>query len=390
MTVLGRANASSPASPRYLVAHLPGTTRAFIPGMATAQIRKPSVKHTAVNAAVARALAPAAKKALPAKPPAVVAKAAAKPVDNTPAKGKANPRVDKIDKSPVNKTSEVATTAPASKRLPAKSVELKGPTVSAGPTAKTLAEETSDRKKPKRVTKSAADAMAEKRRQYAEQFFPYIEKVARRLARRLPAHVEIDDLVSSGVIGLMEAAERFDPNRVDRFEAFAEFRIRGAMLDDLRSRDTLSRDMRRLSNELREATRKLESQLGRTPDQEELAAKLGVKVDELYARQQKLSGSSVVGIDDAGPDFLERTCDESSPDPFELTSHRETLGRLVEGIGGLPDKMQQVISLYYIENLNLKEIGTVLGVTESRVCQIHGEATRRLRETLTDLDEAAA
>src|SRR5881397_2132657 len=104
-----------------------------------------------------------------------------------------------------------------------------------------------------------------RRNEYAAKFFPYIEKVARRLARRLPAHVEIDDLISSGVIGLMEAAERFDPKRVDRFEAFAEFRIRGAMLDDLRARDTLSRDMRRLSNELREATRKLESQLGRTP-----------------------------------------------------------------------------------------------------------------------------
>src|SRR6185369_6987240 len=114
-------------------------------------------------------------------------------------------------------------------------------------------------------------------------------------------------------------------------------------LDDLRSRDTLSRDMRRLSNELRDATRRLESQLGRTPDQEEIARRLGVGVDELYARQQKLSGSSVVGIED------------------------------------LPEKMQQVLSLYYCDNLNLKEIGTVLGVTESRVCQIHGEATKRLR-----------
>jgi len=153
-----------------------------------------------------------------------------------------------------------------------------------------------------------------RRNQYAAKFFPYIEKVARRLARRLPAHVEIDDLISSGVIGLMEAAERFDPERVDRFEAFAEFRIRGAMLDDLRSRDTLSRDMRRLSNELRDATRRLEAQLGRTPDHEEIAKRLGVGVDELYARQQKLSGSSVVGIDDAGPDLLERTGDQSADD----------------------------------------------------------------------------
>ncbi len=242
----------------------------------------------------------------------------------------------------------------------------------------------------KAARKPSRKSMADKRREYAAKFFPYIEKVARRLARRLPAHVEIDDLISSGVIGLMEAADRFDPKRVDRFEAFAEFRIRGAMLDDLRSRDTLSRDMRRLSNELREATRKLEAQLGRTPDQQEIAESMGVDVEELYARQQKLSGSSVVGIDDAGPDFLERTSDDSAPDPFEITSHRETLARLVASIDDLPEKMQQVLSLYYCENLNLKEIGNVLGVTESRVCQIHGEATKKLRERLGELEETVA
>lgn len=236
---------------------------------------------------------------------------------------------------------------------------------------------------------SKGDLIA-RRNEYAAKFFPYIEKVARRLARRLPAHVEIDDLISSGVIGLMEAAERFDPSRVDRFEAFAEFRIRGAMLDDLRSRDTLSRDMRRLSNELRDATRRLEAQLGRTPDQEEIAKRLGVGVDELYARQQKLSGSSVVGIDDAGPDLLERTGDQTAIDPFEQASKHELTGRLVAGIGHLPEKMQQVLSLYYCENLNLKEIGAVLGVTESRVCQIHGEATRRLRDSLSEISSEAA
>lgn len=246
------------------------------------------------------------------------------------------------------------------------------------------------RRKARRARKPTARQIAGRRREYATKFFPYIQKVARRLARRLPSHVEIDDLVSSGVIGVMEAAERFDPKRVDRFEAFAEFRIRGAMLDDLRSRDTLSRDMRRLSNELREATRKLEGQLGRAPDQGELAQTLGVGVDELYARQQKLTGSSVVGIDDAGPDFLERNADETAPDPFEVTAHRETLARLVTSIDDLPEKMQQVLSLYYCENLNLKEIGRVLGVTESRVCQIHGEATRRLRETLGGFEDSAA
>jgi RNA polymerase sigma factor for flagellar operon FliA len=242
----------------------------------------------------------------------------------------------------------------------------------------------------KTAKKGAKKDLVTRRNEYAAKFFPYIEKVARRLARRLPAHVEIDDLISSGVIGLMEAAERFDPTRVDRFEAFAEFRIRGAMLDDLRSRDTLSRDMRRLSNELRDATRRLEAQLGRTPDHEEIAKRLGVGVEELYARQQKLSGSSVVGIDDAGPDLLERTGDSSADDPFETASRREMLDRLVAGIGQLPEKMQQVLSLYYCDNLNLKEIGSVLGVTESRVCQIHGEATRRLRDSLGDLAAEAA
>jgi RNA polymerase sigma factor for flagellar operon FliA len=257
------------------------------------------------------------------------------------------------------------------------------------PTAK--AKRKTHRSPPKKVSKRDAqkDLLA-RRNAYAAKFFPYIEKVARRLARRLPAHVEIDDLISSGVIGLMEAAERFDPERVDRFEAFAEFRIRGAMLDDLRSRDTLSRDMRRLSNELRDATRKLEAQLGRTPDHEEVAKRLGVGVDELYARQQKLSGSSVVGIDDAGPDLLERTGDQSAEDPFEIASRREMMQRLVSGIGDLPEKMQQVLSLYYCDNLNLKEIGAVLGVTESRVCQIHGEATRRLRDNLGELAAEAA
>ena len=274
-----------------------------------------------------------------------------------------------------------------SKQAPSKAVKPTAEKSAEKMTASSMAATKSSAKGKK---PSKAEQLA-RRNQYAAKFFPYIEKVARRLARRLPAHVEIDDLISSGVIGLIEAAERFDPERVDRFEAFAEFRIRGAMLDDLRSRDTLSRDMRRLSNELREATRKLESQLGRSPDQEEIAKRLGVGVEELYARQQKLSGSSVVGIDDAGPDLLERTGDQTAADPFEQTSRHEMTERLVAGIGHLPEKMQQVLSLYYSENLNLKEIGAVLGVTESRVCQIHGEATKRLRDSLSDLaGEAAA
>jgi len=225
--------------------------------------------------------------------------------------------------------------------MPATTKRKKAATAVAAPVSSVSTTTTTTTATPaKKVSKKELLA---RRNEYAAKFFPYIEKVARRLARRLPAHVEIDDLISSGVIGLMEAAERFDPKRVDRFEAFAEFRIRGAMLDDLRSRDTLSRDMRRLSNELRDATRRLEAQLGRTPEQEEIAKRLGVNVDELYARQQKLSGSSVVGIDDAGPDLLERTGDQTAVDPFEQASRREMMERMISGVEDLPEKMQQVL-----------------------------------------------
>jgi RNA polymerase sigma factor for flagellar operon FliA len=220
---------------------------------------------------------------------------------------------------------------------------------------------------------SKANAVA-RRNEYAAKFLPFVKKVARRLARRLPAHVDLDDLISAGVIGLMEAAERFDPSRVDRFEAFAEFRIRGAMLDDLRWRDPLSRDMRRLSNGLREASRQLEAELCRTPDHDEIADRLGVGIQKLYANQQKLSGSSVVGIDDAWPDLLEKTPDASAEDPFEVVARREMTKETLAAIQTLPARTQRVLWLYFWGDMTQQEIADVIGVTESRVCQI-------LRET---------
>jgi RNA polymerase sigma factor FliA len=230
---------------------------------------------------------------------------------------------------------------------------------------------------------SGPDAAALARRnEYATKYFPFVEKVARRLARRLPAHVEIDDLISAGVIGLMEAAERFDPSRVDRFEAFAEFRILGAMLDDIRSSDTLSRDMRRLSNVLRDATRRLEIELGRAPDHGEIAAHLGLDLDALYKRQQKLSGSSVVGIDDAGPDLLERTPDTLTDDPFDAAARRELLGHLVAALATLPPRHAHVLLRYYVRDELLTEIAADLRVTDSRVCQIAREAIRMMPDDL--------
>ena len=221
-----------------------------------------------------------------------------------------------------------------------------------------------------------------RRNAYATQYIGCVDKVAKRLARKIPKHVEMDDLVSAGMLGLIEAAERFDPSRGERFESFAEFRIRGAMLDELRARDSLSRDMRRVSKELRRASAEVASQLGRSPEEAEVAAHMGISIDEMHARQAKLTGSSVVGYDEADPSFLDHAADEACEDPCDQAARRELFANMIEHIEALPQKMQQVLALYYCESLNLKEIGHVLGVTESRVCQIHREATLRLRASL--------
>ena len=237
------------------------------------------------------------------------------------------------------------------------------------------------------TTKSAARRGAQalaRRNSLATQHVGLVEKVAKRLARKLPRHVRMDELISAGMLGLLDASERFDPKRNDRFESFAEFRIRGAMLDDLRARDSLSRDMRRICNELSDATAALANQLGRAPSEGEVADSMGITVEEMRARQGKLSGQSVVGFDDADPAFMDRVADDGAASPYDLTAKRELFGQLVDHIEGLPERMQQVLSLYYCEDLNLKEIAAVLGVTESRICQIHTEATRRLRGSLGD------
>jgi RNA polymerase sigma factor for flagellar operon FliA len=243
----------------------------------------------------------------------------------------------------------------------------------------------------KNPCRKLAPAIA-RRNAYATKHHALVGKIARRMARKLPSYVEMDDLISAGMMGLLDAADRFDPDRGEKFEAFAEFRIRGAMLDALRARDSLSRDMRRISTALKKANADLANQLGREPSEVEVAAHLGVSIEEVRTRQAKLSGWSVVGFDDAGPAFLEQTTDERAASPCDVAAERELFGQMIDHIEKLPPKMQQVLSLYYCEDLNLKEIGHVLGVTESRVCQLHGEATKLLRASLGEsfYEEVAA
>ena len=235
-------------------------------------------------------------------------------------------------------------------------------------------------------------ATLERRDAYVTRYYPCVEKVAKILARRLPASTDIGDLISAGALGLIEAAQRFDPSRGESFEAFARIRIRGAMLDDIRVRDTMSRDMRRALRAIGSSTAILTQRLGRAPSEHELAQHLGISLDDLRARRAHLSGARVLGLDDVRPDLLERVADERADDPQELVARRELLDQLAADIAALPARMQQVLSLYYKENLSLREIGVVLRVTECRVCQIHGEATKRLREARReagDFQEAA-
>jgi RNA polymerase sigma factor FliA len=235
-----------------------------------------------------------------------------------------------------------------------------------------------------RRPKAKPPSLLQRRNEYVTRYYYCVEKVARRLVRRLPPSTDLSDLISAGAVGLIEAAERYDPSRGDSFEAFAQLRIRGAMLDDIRVRDTMSRDMRRTWRAFNRATNVLTQQLSRKPTEEELADHVGISVEQFRERRAQLSGACVIGLDDAGEDFLDRTADTAALDPQELAARRQFLSRLSDNIGALPQRMQQVLSLYYLEDLSLKEIGVVLGVTECRICQIHREAANRLRAAQGD------
>ena len=209
-----------------------------------------------------------------------------------------------------------------------------------------------------------------------------VERIARRMGGHLPAHVRLDDLVSAGRLGLLDAAERFDPKYGATFPTFAGQRIRGAILDDIRDRDSLSRDMRALSNRIAAAERTLTGRLARAPTEAETAAALGVSVAELQAWHAKLSWRAegdAVGFDDAAPDFLDRYAPDDAPTPLDAAEAVELRDHLEAAIAKLPERMQLALSMVYGEQLTQREASVVLGVTESRVCQMLAEAMAGLR-----------
>ncbi len=222
----------------------------------------------------------------------------------------------------------------------------------------------------------------------AVRYVPFVRRIVTRLARRLPAHVSLDDLVSAGVVGLLEAVQRFDPAIEQSFERFAEFRIKGAVIDELRRRDVMARDARLEAKRIERTIQQLTVELGRPPEQEEVAAALQVSLEEYLAGLEKLAPVRVLSLDDVCSDGPMAR----DGNPFDETAKRQLCDRLARAIAQLTERQQLVLQLYYREALTMRQVGEVLGVTESRICQVLTEATLRLRGLLGagDADAPAA
>ena len=212
-----------------------------------------------------------------------------------------------------------------------------------------------------------------------------VSSVAHRVARGLPPHVEHADVVQSGVFGLIDAVERFDPRRCPRFESYAAQRIRGAILDELRAQDWVPRGVRGRARELERVQERLEARLLRAATDRELAGELGVSVHELRRLTRQVQLVSVEALDESSGGASELFADHDAPDPMALVQARETLRQLATVVAQLGERDRTVIRLYYLENRTLAEIGRMLGVTESRVCQLHSRLVGRLRGRLAAL-----
>ena len=208
---------------------------------------------------------------------------------------------------------------------------------------------------------------------------PIVRRVAHGVARRVPSHVDIGDLVGAGTEGLLRAVSAYDPKRSDRFEPYAETRIRGAILDELRSIDAMTQHGRRRMAEVNKRVWELERSLGRAPSEEEVASALGMEVgDYLDLLATASHAASMSSGEPADPDLVAG----GGPDPSLLYAEAEERRRLAAAIACLPTRMQEVLGLYYQHECTQAEIGRLLGVTESRVCQILSDATSRLRFAL--------
>lgn len=230
------------------------------------------------------------------------------------------------------------------------------------------------------------------RERLIREFAPLVRTMAHRLAFRLPAYLDVEDLVSVGVIGLMDAMTKYDSRREANFKTYAEFRIRGAMLDEIRSLDWVPRSVHERIGLLQRTEASLMRKQGRPPTDDELASALGLSVEELGDFIANAQGAIVMSLDDLGVQdsdgekIVRMLVDTQHPDPLSLIVSQRLRTALEQSIEGLPEKERMVLTLYYVEELTMKEIGAVLNITESRVCQIHAKTIMRLKSILQAIE----
>jgi len=246
------------------------------------------------------------------------------------------------------------------------------------------------------LKESNSEIPASLKEQIVLEHAPLIRYIVNRIAVRLPSHIDLDDLHNTGVIGLMDAIDKYDPDKNCKFKTYAEFRIKGAILDQLRSLDWVPRSVRQKSRRLERAYGEVEQRLGRSASEEEVADSLGLQLDKFHELMNQVRGISLVNLEelrgnggdgDRAGTFADVVEDVHSENPFATLKLSETKHLIADTIGALPEKERLVVSLYYYEDLNMKEIGQILGITESRVCQIHTKAVLRLRAKLKGIME---
>ncbi len=229
-----------------------------------------------------------------------------------------------------------------------------------------------------------------------KQHQPMVRRMALQMIAKLPASVELDDLIQAGMIGLLDASTRYEDNRGAQFETFASQRIRGAMLDELRANDWGSRGLRQSARKVEAAIQALEHRLGRAPSEGEIAKELKMSLDAYQAQLQEIQGCQLLYVEDftqgeSDSPFLDQNARSArserggSDDPLEQLLESGFRHQLVDAIGSLPERDQLLLNLYYEEELNLREIGAILEVSQSRVCQLHSQAISRLRVALKEI-----
>ena len=231
-----------------------------------------------------------------------------------------------------------------------------------------------------------------KRDEFIMKYAPLVKNIVERVSARLPSHLNVkEDLINVGIIGLISAIEKFDKKRNVKFETYASFRIRGAVLDELRARDWMPRSTRNKYSKLEESFSSLQKILGRPPEEEEMCRYLNVPLDKYYEILDEAKGVTLLSSEDLPPDYQETYAnydlldrmDQETPFSFLVTNELRVV--LKKAIDALPEKERLILSLYYYEELTMKEIGKIVNLTESRVCQLHTQAILRLRGNLKEI-----